>query len=341
MDTAGKAVLFSGLTVLISLTAVMLVPSPAFRSMALGIMLSVIFILAATLTLLPAVLAKLGPSVDKGSPAVGALRRAPLARASPPGPSACGGGRSPTARSPSWRCSRSRSRCSTCRPACRRSRSSPTATARAPATTRSSRRSGPVRPARCRSSRPPRPSLGGRGEADARRGHRAGRAAPAGRSTGWRMIQAIPTGDPSGKPLGATIDRLRDAPAGGHARRRRRRREPRPRGRAVGQDAARHRRRARARLPAAARRTAGAAAGRGGRAHQSAGDRCRVRGRAADLPAGPSVAACWASSPRASSTRGRRCSSSRWCSRSRWTTRSFCCPAPRSTGTAPTIPRTR
>jgi RND superfamily putative drug exporter len=64
MDTAGKAVLFSGLTVLISLTAVMLVPSPAFRSMALGIMLSVIFILAATLTLLPAVLGKLGPRVD-------------------------------------------------------------------------------------------------------------------------------------------------------------------------------------------------------------------------------------------------------------------------------------
>jgi RND superfamily putative drug exporter len=65
MDTAGKAVLFSGLTVLISLSAVMLVPSPAFRSMALGIMLSVGFILAATLTLLPAVLAKLGPRVDK------------------------------------------------------------------------------------------------------------------------------------------------------------------------------------------------------------------------------------------------------------------------------------
>ncbi|MFI5004699.1 MAG: MMPL family transporter [Solirubrobacterales bacterium] len=64
MDTAGKAVLFSGLTVLISLTAVMLVPSPAFRSMSLGIMLAVIFVLAATLTLLPAVLAKLGPKVD-------------------------------------------------------------------------------------------------------------------------------------------------------------------------------------------------------------------------------------------------------------------------------------
>jgi putative drug exporter of the RND superfamily len=65
MDTAGKAVLFSGLTVLISLSAVMLVPSPAFRSMSLGIMLAVIFVLAATLTLLPAVLAKLGPRVDR------------------------------------------------------------------------------------------------------------------------------------------------------------------------------------------------------------------------------------------------------------------------------------
>ncbi|HZQ66601.1 MAG TPA: MMPL family transporter [Gaiellaceae bacterium] len=64
MDTAGKAVLFSGLTVFVSLSAVMLVPSPAFRSMALGIMLSVAFVLAATVTLLPAVLAKLGPKVD-------------------------------------------------------------------------------------------------------------------------------------------------------------------------------------------------------------------------------------------------------------------------------------
>jgi RND superfamily putative drug exporter len=64
MDTAGKAVLFSGLTVLVSLSAVLLVPSPAFRSTALGIIISVLFVLAATLTLLPAVLAKLGPKVD-------------------------------------------------------------------------------------------------------------------------------------------------------------------------------------------------------------------------------------------------------------------------------------
>lgn len=65
MDSAGKAVLFSALTVLVSISAVLLVPSPAFRSVSLGIMLSVLFVLAATLTLLPAVLAKLGSSVDR------------------------------------------------------------------------------------------------------------------------------------------------------------------------------------------------------------------------------------------------------------------------------------
>ena len=65
MDTAGKAVLFSGITVLISLSAVTLVPSPAFRSMAIGVMIAVVFVVAATLTLLPAVLAKLGPRIDK------------------------------------------------------------------------------------------------------------------------------------------------------------------------------------------------------------------------------------------------------------------------------------
>ncbi|MFC9786975.1 MMPL family transporter [Rhodococcus sp. NPDC127528] len=67
MDTAGKAVVLSGLTVLVSLSAVLLVPAPAVRTMAVGIMLAVAFVLAATLTLLPAVLGKLGPKVNAGS----------------------------------------------------------------------------------------------------------------------------------------------------------------------------------------------------------------------------------------------------------------------------------
>ncbi|MGW5076018.1 MMPL family transporter [Rhodococcus sp. NPDC004095] len=67
MATAGKAVLLSGLTVLVSLSAVLLVPAPAVRTMAVGIMLAVVFVLAATLTLLPAVLGKLGGKVNKGA----------------------------------------------------------------------------------------------------------------------------------------------------------------------------------------------------------------------------------------------------------------------------------
>lgn len=66
LDTAGKAVAFSALTVLGALASILIVPSPAFRSMALGIMLSVVAVLAATLTLLPAVLGKLGTRINAG-----------------------------------------------------------------------------------------------------------------------------------------------------------------------------------------------------------------------------------------------------------------------------------
>lgn len=62
--TAGKAVLLSGVTVLISLSAVLLVPAPAVRTMAVGIMLAVVFVLAASFTLLPAVLGALGEKVN-------------------------------------------------------------------------------------------------------------------------------------------------------------------------------------------------------------------------------------------------------------------------------------
>ncbi|MGW0179126.1 MMPL family transporter [Nocardia sp. NPDC003345] len=64
MDTAGKAVMLSGLTVLVSLSAVLLVPAPAVRTMAVGIMLAVTFVLAATLTLLPAALGALGGRIN-------------------------------------------------------------------------------------------------------------------------------------------------------------------------------------------------------------------------------------------------------------------------------------
>jgi RND superfamily putative drug exporter len=63
MSTAGKAVFLSALTIVLSLAAVYLVPVMVFRSMALGMILSVIAVATAALTLLPAVLVALGDRV--------------------------------------------------------------------------------------------------------------------------------------------------------------------------------------------------------------------------------------------------------------------------------------
>jgi putative drug exporter of the RND superfamily len=67
LDTAGKAVAFSAVTVLASLASILLLPSPAFRGTALGIMLAVAAVLSATLTLLPAVLGRLGTGINAGT----------------------------------------------------------------------------------------------------------------------------------------------------------------------------------------------------------------------------------------------------------------------------------
>ena len=63
LSTAGKAVFLSALTVVLSLAAVYLVPVMVFRSMALGMILSVVAVATAALTLLPAVLVALGDRV--------------------------------------------------------------------------------------------------------------------------------------------------------------------------------------------------------------------------------------------------------------------------------------
>lgn len=74
MATAGKAVLFSGSTVLISVAGLLLVRAPVFRTMALGVMVAVAVMLAITVTLLPAVLALLGERINRL--AVPGMRRA-------------------------------------------------------------------------------------------------------------------------------------------------------------------------------------------------------------------------------------------------------------------------
>ncbi len=62
--TAGRTVLFSGLTVVIALCGILIVPFSFFQSLALGAILVVLVALAATLTLLPANLAVLGPRIN-------------------------------------------------------------------------------------------------------------------------------------------------------------------------------------------------------------------------------------------------------------------------------------
>ncbi len=62
--TASKAVFFSGLTVVLALAGLLLLPNTTFRGIGLGAILVVIISVAASLTLLPAVLALMGDKVD-------------------------------------------------------------------------------------------------------------------------------------------------------------------------------------------------------------------------------------------------------------------------------------
>ena len=62
-ETAGRTVLFSGSTVVLALLGMLIIPVSFFQSLGLGAILVVIAALAATLTLLPAVLSLLGAKV--------------------------------------------------------------------------------------------------------------------------------------------------------------------------------------------------------------------------------------------------------------------------------------
>jgi len=64
MKTAGSAVLASGVTVAISLVALLVVPVPFLRSMGVGGMLIPLVSVAVVLTLLPALLSSIGPRID-------------------------------------------------------------------------------------------------------------------------------------------------------------------------------------------------------------------------------------------------------------------------------------
>ena len=65
MATAGRAVLLSGFTVAVGLLVLVLLPVPFIRGVGLGSMLIPLVSMAVTLTLLPVILARLGPRLDR------------------------------------------------------------------------------------------------------------------------------------------------------------------------------------------------------------------------------------------------------------------------------------
>jgi RND superfamily putative drug exporter len=65
-QTASRAVLFSGITVVVALVGMLIVPTTIFVSLATGAILVVLSAVAAAMTLLPAVLSLLGDRIEKG-----------------------------------------------------------------------------------------------------------------------------------------------------------------------------------------------------------------------------------------------------------------------------------
>jgi putative drug exporter of the RND superfamily len=65
--TSGRTILFSGAIVALALSTLVVIPTPTYREFALGASLVVVCTVIAALTLLPALLASLGPRVNRGA----------------------------------------------------------------------------------------------------------------------------------------------------------------------------------------------------------------------------------------------------------------------------------
>jgi RND superfamily putative drug exporter len=80
--TAGRAVFFSGLAVMISIAGLLILDDPFFRSMAIGTIAVILISVVGSLTFLPATLAILGNGVNAGQIAIPfqALRLGPIVR---------------------------------------------------------------------------------------------------------------------------------------------------------------------------------------------------------------------------------------------------------------------
>ena len=106
--TSGRTILVSGLTVMAAMSGLFLVGGGPFGGFALGTIAVVGIAVIGSLTVLPALLAWLGPKADAGRvPFWGASRRPHRHRGSGPGwPGGWSPGRWPGAASRRWRCSR-------------------------------------------------------------------------------------------------------------------------------------------------------------------------------------------------------------------------------------------
>ncbi|HEV7936666.1 MAG TPA: MMPL family transporter [Solirubrobacteraceae bacterium] len=67
LATSGRTIIYSGTIVALSLMSLLVIRAPIFQEFVIGILSSVVCTLTAALTLLPAVLAQLGPRINAGS----------------------------------------------------------------------------------------------------------------------------------------------------------------------------------------------------------------------------------------------------------------------------------
>ena len=110
--TSGRSVLISGFTVMIAMAGMFFAGDPSFSSFALGTIMVVAIAMLGSLTVLPALLSKLGDRIDKGRGAVSPPPQAGRATAASGAGSstACSHARVSPRCSPAARSSRSRSR---------------------------------------------------------------------------------------------------------------------------------------------------------------------------------------------------------------------------------------
>ena len=114
IDTAGRAVLFAGCTVMISLLGLFLMGVAFVQGLAVGTSVTVGVVMLASITLLPAVLGFAGRKIDRFSVRRSRVEKPPSRASGSGGAAPCSGARGRRSWAASWSWSSSRSRSSRC-----------------------------------------------------------------------------------------------------------------------------------------------------------------------------------------------------------------------------------